>query len=176
MNLILDATQDNSETTANTLLATPTSPLFAGTAPLWFGAPYDSRFIPKNPYTSYANFLDPGVTYTAIDAAGDPGKKNGAFYANPNNTLNSWGMSGTVDWTINDNLSVKSISAYRHYTSGFGDDNSASPVPLILEQAELTNHQASEELRLNGIWGTFLNWTLGGIYFDQTTAYRLAGG
>ena len=171
VNLVVDATQDNSETTATTLLGTPASPLFAGTAPIWFGAPYDNRFVPTSPYVSYANFLDPGLTYTAINAAGAAGTKNGAFYANPNNTLNSWGVSGTVDWTINDNLSVKSISAYRHYTSTYGDDNSASPVPLILEEADLTNHQASEELRLNGVWGTFLNWTLGGIYFDQTTAY-----
>ncbi|HTV78612.1 MAG TPA: TonB-dependent receptor [Steroidobacteraceae bacterium] len=171
VNLIFDATQDNSESTATTLLGTPASPLFAGTAPIWYGAPYDSRFIPTNPYTSYANFLDPGLTYSAINAAGAAGTKNGPFYANPNNTMNSWGTSATIDWTINDNLSVKSISAYRHYNSTFGDDNSASPVPLILEEADLKNHQASEELRLNGIWGSFLNWTLGGIYFDQTTAY-----
>jgi iron complex outermembrane recepter protein len=169
-NLILDATQDNSGSTATTLVGTPTS-FLAGTAPLWFGAPYDSRYIPKSPYVSYANFIDPGLTYAATDAVGTAGAKNGAFYANPNNTLNSWGAAGIVDYKINDDLSIKSITSYRHYTSNFGDDNSGSPIPLILEEAQFNNHEASEELRLNGIWGTFLNYTLGGIYFNQSTAY-----
>ena len=106
-----------------------------------------------------------------INTAGSPGAKVGAFYADPNNTLNAWGTSLTIDWKLASDLSVKSISAYRHYTSQFGDDNSASPVPLVLEEARFTHDQKSEEVRLNGAWGTFMDYTLGGIYFDYTTYY-----
>ena len=112
------------------------------------------------------------MTYVPINTAGTAGAKVGAFYANPDNTLNAYGTSVTVDWKLADNLAVKSISAYRHYTSQFGDDNSASPVPLVLEEARFTHKQASEELRLTGsVWNNFLSYTLGGIYFDYTTVY-----
>jgi iron complex outermembrane receptor protein len=165
-NLIMDATNDNSGSTANTLLGvTPVNTL------PWMGAPYDSRYIPANPYSNYANFLDPGKTYTAINTAGAPGVPNGPFYANPNNTLNAWGLSANVDWKIADGLSLKSITAYRRYTSDFGDDNSDSPVPLVMEEAHFTNRQFSQELRLNGVVGTLLDYTVGGIYFDQRTVY-----
>ena len=165
-NLIMDATSDNSGSTANTLLGTTK----VNTLP-WMGAPYDNRYVPNNPYTNYANFLDPGKTYTAINTAGAPGVPNGAFYANPNNTLDAWGLSGTVDWKIADQLSLKSITAYRRYTSDFGDDNSNSPVPLVMEEAHFRNRQFSEELRLNGAVGKLMNYTVGGIYFDQRTVY-----
>jgi iron complex outermembrane receptor protein len=169
-NWVIDATQDNSGSTATTLLGTPFS-IFGASTLAWMGAPYDSRFIPANPYQSYANFLDPGVTYAPINTAGAPGAKVGAFYANPNNTLNAWGTSFTIDWKLASDLALKSISAYRHYTSTFGDDNSASPVPLVLEEARFTHQQSSEEIRLNGEWGKFLDYTVGGIYFDYTTYY-----
>ncbi len=168
VNLIGDATQDNSGTTPSTLLATsfvPNNPL------KWMKVPYDNRFVPKNPYDNYANFLDPGVTYTAVNTAAAPGVPNGPFRPNPNNTLSAFGGSGTVDWKIADGLSLKSITAYRHYVSRFGDDNSNSPVPLVLEEARFTHRQFSQELRLNGSLASFLDYTLGGIYFDQKTYY-----
>ena len=170
VNLIGDVTQDNSGTSANTLLGTtPTAPVqWLGGPP---GVPYDNRFVPNHPYANYANFLDPGVTYKAIDIFGSPGTPNGAFYASPNNTLNAFGGSATVDWKIGDGLALKSITAYRHYVSQFGDDNSDSPIPLVLEEARFTHRQFSQELRLNGSVRRFLDYTAGGIYFDQKTFY-----
>ncbi len=172
VNLIGDVTQDNSGTTPSTLVGT-TPLLFLPDAhvPWMKNVPYDNRFIPNHPYANYANFLDPGVTYTAIDTAGTAGVPNGPFYANPNNTLNAFGGSGTVDWKIMDGLALKSITAYRHYTSRFGDDNSDSPIPLVLEAGEFTHRQLSQEIRLNGAIGTLLDYTVGGIYFDQKTFY-----
>jgi iron complex outermembrane receptor protein len=167
VNWITDAIQENDGTTPNTLLGT------FHTASLSFqGVPYDNRFVPKNPYVNYANFLDPGLTYQAINVAGAPGAPNGPWAVDPNNTLNSWGTSVTVDWQIADKLTLKSISAYRHYTSGFGDDNSDSPVALVLEQGQFKNRQYSEEIRLNGEALDFLDYTLGGIYFNQLTYYQ----
>jgi iron complex outermembrane recepter protein len=168
VNWITDTTQENDGTTANTLLATfPTNSL------AFQGVPYDNRFVPKgNPYVNYANFLDPGVTYQAINVAGAPGAPNGPWSVDPNNTLNAWGTSVTLDWQIADKLTLKSISSFRRYTSGFGDDNSDSPVALVLEQGQFRNRQYSEELRLNGSLGELLDYTLGGIYFNQLTYYQ----
>ena len=167
VNWITDTTSTNDGTTANTLLSTYPSLPTAGYA----GYTYNSRFVPTNPYVSYANFTDPGDTYSAIDTAGDPGVKNGAFSVNPNNATNSWGTSATADWKIADGYSLKSISSYRHYVSDSGDDMSGAPVVIIMEHAEFTNRQYSQELRFSGEVGKFLNFTVGGIYFDQLTTY-----
>ena len=169
VNWITDTTQANDGSNPETLLATPAS-VFPTTP--FAGYAYNSRFIPTNPYTNYANFLDPGYTYTPIDTAGTAGPKNGAFYANPDNITSSWGTSGTVDWKIGDGYSLKSISAYRHYNSTYGDDPSSSPIPLVLEESDFTNRQYSEELRLSGEFGKVVSFTLGGIYFDQLTTYE----
>jgi iron complex outermembrane receptor protein len=169
VNWVTDSTHNNSGSSANSLIAV--TPVF-NTVP-WGKSQYDSRYVPKNPYTNYANFLDPGVTYKAGDIFGNPTTPNGAFYANPNNTMDGWGTSLTVDWKLADKLSLKSITALRQYSSGFGDDNSDSPIPLVLEQALIKNKQFSQELRLNGsALGTFLDYTVGGIYFYQNTEYR----
>ncbi|MGH8221287.1 MAG: TonB-dependent receptor [Steroidobacteraceae bacterium] len=166
VNWITDVTKDDNGSTASTLLGTtPTSSLS------WSGMPYDGRYVPSNPYANYANFLDPGFTYRAVDVFGAPGAPNGAFYANPNNTLSSWGTAVTVDWQIAPRFSLKSISAARQYSSTFGDDNSDSPVPLVLEEAHFANKQYSEELRLNGSVGSLMDFTVGGIYFEQRTLY-----
>jgi iron complex outermembrane receptor protein len=172
VNWVTDATRANNGSTANSLIGTPNP----SNGPLpWIGIPYDSRFVPRNPYDNYANFLDPGVTYKPITPGfpGVPGPANGAFYANPNNTMDGWGTSLTTDWQIADQYSLKSITAFRQYTSGFGDDNSDSPVPLVLEQAQIKNRQLSEELRFSGAaLNDFLTYTVGGIYFDQKTQYK----
>src|SRR5262249_2732447 len=60
---------------------------------------------------------------------------------------------------------------YRRYVSGFGDDQSGSPIPIATLYQTLTHHQSSEELRLNGKAGTLLDYTVGAFYFDQYTAH-----
>jgi iron complex outermembrane recepter protein len=169
VNWITDTTQANNGSNPETLLATP--PSFFSATP-FAGYAYNSRFIPTNPYQNYANFLDPGYSYTPIDTLGTAGAKNGAFYANPDDVTHSWGTSATADWKIGDGYSLKSISAYRHYNSTYGDDPSSSPIPLVLEESDFTNRQYSEELRLSGEFGKVVSFTLGGIYFDQLTTYE----
>jgi iron complex outermembrane receptor protein len=168
LNWINDTTSQNNGTTPNTLLSVV--PVY-NTVP-WAGYQYNARFVPKSPYVNYANFLDPGVTYSAANIFGAPGTPNGAFGATQNNKMNAYGTSLTADWKIADQFSLKSITAYRHYISEFGDDNSDSPLPLVIEQARFTHRQFSQELRLNGAaLGSILDYTVGGIFFDQHTIY-----
>ncbi len=166
VNWIADVTRENDGPTASTLRATTPANTLA-----WSGMPYDNRYVPANPYANYANFLDPGLTYRATSVFGTPGTPNGPFYADPNNTLTSWGTSVTVDWQLAPSLSLKSITAARQYESTWGDDNSNSPVPLTLEETNFANKQYSEELRLSGNLGPVMDYTIGGIYFDQRTLY-----
>ena len=85
INLIGDYTKDTSSTQASVLIASAESaskgtanPVNrAGTSMSYQGVAYDDRFVPygqyrrpnaklDDPYASYANFYDPGVTYRAI--------------------------------------------------------------------------------------------------------------
>src|SRR5262249_14349110 len=89
LDLALDYQRDDSEAAADTLLQA--GPLVGGFL-TWsnamqarYGIPYDSRFIPKNPYVSYATFQDP---YSGLSFE-------------PRNTLNQKGIAATADWKIN---------------------------------------------------------------------------
>ena len=82
-----------------------------------------------------------------------------------------WGVSGTIDYKFNDSLSLKSITAFRGYTSDWSEDNDVSPLPLGLGVEHLAHQQLSEELRLNGNLGRLIDWTVGGFYFTQKSTY-----
>ncbi len=180
VNLIGDWTDDKSETQADTLLQA--GEIIPGASLAYFGAPYDNRFVPygpnrgdtviNDPYVSYANFLDPGVTYKPIDTFGTPGAPNGPWSPTPQDGIKSWGVSGTIDWRSSDQFALKSITAYRHYVAISTDDNGASPVPQVLELAKFTHEQVSEEARASGtILNGKVDYTVGGIYFHQKTVY-----
>lgn len=182
VNLVGDYTKDNSQTQATTLLQAAFGSYSPARSLAYQGVPYDNRFVPygqyrgdtvyNNPYITYANFYDPGVTWSAKDVTGAPDKPNGPFIAQSASQVDGWGVSGTVDYQLNDNLSLKSITAYRHYSSLAGDDTDGSPVAWIQEQQLFTHKQFSEEMRLNGVLANGrVHFTLGGIYYFQRTNY-----
>jgi iron complex outermembrane recepter protein len=119
----------------------------------------NSSFIPTNPYVTYANRSDTlgGRTYFASDKT---------------RTI-LWGISGTFDWKLSDSFAIKSITAYRKFDSTFAEDNDSSPAQVSLGFEHLFNHSFSQELRLSGSFGEnkFIEYTLGGYYFKQTTTY-----
>ena len=181
INLIGDWTDDNSETQADTLLKA--GEIIPGASLAYAGAPYDNRFVAygpfrgdtviNNPYVTYANFLDPGYTYHAINTAGAPGAPNGAWAPTPQDGIKAWGVSGTVDWRGSDAFALKSITAYRHYLAVSTDDNGGSPITQVMELARFTHDQFSEELRANGtILNNKVDYAFGGIYFHQKTIYN----
>jgi iron complex outermembrane recepter protein len=94
-----------------------------------------------------------------------------AYCAQNNTRLNSWGVQATVNWTISDTMSLRNIIADRGYSSSWAEDNDASPWPMGLGADNLQHHQFSEELRLNGTWSSFLDYTVGGFYFRENSIY-----
>ena len=167
VNLNIDLTQDNSEVAATTLLQT--QPIFAELLgnldpriPWGTGAQY----IPKDPYVSYASFCGyrPIPTIPGIV----PGAGQSPCLA-PYSKTKVWGTNLTVDWTLNNDLAIKSITAYREFDSRWTEDNDASPASLGLGAEHQENHSFSQELRLSGKFGSAFDYTVGGYYFDQTT-------
>jgi iron complex outermembrane receptor protein len=164
-NLIADFTRDESETPASILLGAPP---FGGYSFL-DGTPFDSRFITRSPYVSYATFcgngggIVPGPAGSGLSItipASQP-------YCVPNhNDFSDGGVSGTADWEINDTLLLKSITAYRKYAGGFGDDTDGSPFDYQTNFVELDHDQFTQDLRLSGTaLHKAINWTVGAYYF-----------
>ncbi|MGH7691007.1 MAG: TonB-dependent receptor, partial [Steroidobacteraceae bacterium] len=178
-NFTIDATQDNSTVTPTTLLETTGT---VNTLP-YMGYPYDNRFVPygafrgdtviNNPYVTYANFLDPGVTYKAVNIFGAPGAPNGAWASTPEEKLHSWGTALTLDYQVNDNLALKSISSYRTYLSDNNNDVDGSPADIVMDVGYLEHRQLTQELRATGwAFNRFLDYTVGGIYLGDRTIYE----
>lgn len=142
--------------------------------------PFDCRFVPAGPYScdtlssamydgdprfiSYANFLD--GTEPTSQAPFKP------YAALQNQDFNGWGIMGNVSVELTDNMQLYWIGAWREYTTKFGQDQDASPVPIAQLDNRLDHRAWSQELRLNGGFGDgLLDYTLGGFYMDQKGSY-----
>jgi iron complex outermembrane recepter protein len=79
-----------------------------------------------------------------------------------------WGVSGTIEWDINDNIKVKSITAYRDLESEFAHDGDASPFNLSWVRDFYEQSQFSQEIQIQGVaFDDRLNWIFGGYYFEE---------
>jgi iron complex outermembrane recepter protein len=162
-NLSVDWYDDTSEAAAEVMLvADPTlAPALAGfnTSTLIprYGVPYDSRFVTAGTYYNYSTFHDPntGISYPAV------------------NTVRSWGASDVLEWTINDWMKVKSITAYREYWGDFSDNQDNSPLGVAWAYNLLDHGQFTQELQFTGkLFDNRLNWAVGGFYFDGHSLNR----
>jgi len=161
VNLTGDGTVDTSGTAAVTLLrAYPDVPGAINAAGITgYGVPYDNRFVPANPYQSYANFCGIGLQGTSECFGTDTSTK-------------VWGTNLTVDYKLADDLALKSITAFRELDSTWTNDDDASPLDSSLGESNMRNHTLTEELRLIGNAGKVLDYSAGGFFLDQVTTYE----
>ena len=158
VNISGDLTDDKGPGPADTIVAiNPNAAFLKGfntnVAIPTFGIPYDTRFLPPNPYTTYATFKDP------VDGINIPS----------DNTLYSWGFTGTVDWDNPWGFHVKSITGLRGEHGEFSQSYGGAPIPLADLWTTLQHHQFSEELQASGVsFDNALEWTVGGYYFNGT--------
>jgi iron complex outermembrane receptor protein len=153
--LALDYQRDDSEAAADTLLQA--GPLVGGFL-TWsngmlqkYGVPFDSRFVPSNPYVSYATFQDP---YSGLSFP-------------PQNALNQKGVSSTANWKISDAVDAKLILAWRNWNGRFATDQSDAPLDVSLVDGIQSFTYRTAELRFSGdTLSNKLNWTAGGFYYD----------
>jgi iron complex outermembrane receptor protein len=153
VNLIGDFTDDNSESGPVTL-GYASSPGFTLN-----GVPYDSRFIPRDPYVSYATYF---MSATNVD--GDP---VAPLVGPDRNTVKGWGISGQVEWRLAGNLMLTSITAFRGMEAHWAIDIDVSPMSMGLGTYNLDSKSFTQELRLNGSIGSAVDYTVGAFYLDQ---------
>nr|WP_284698768.1 TonB-dependent receptor [Sphingomonas lycopersici] len=87
------------------------------------------------------------------------------------NHITSQGHALTGEWQPTDDITVRSITAYREL-SNFQNENYLAgvlrPQPLQRNRGEIHQHQFSEELQLLGkLFGDQLNYVVGGYYFSE---------
>jgi iron complex outermembrane receptor protein len=114
-----------------------------------FGIPYDSRFIPKNPYITYATFGDP---------------KRGLQFK-PQTAFEKWSVSGKTEWKINDLVKATAILAWTRGTSQFATDADGSPFNMQTVDGKELLDSKTAELRFNGRLWDRLDYTFGGFYY-----------
>jgi len=137
--------------------------------------PYDQSavpaLIPKGFWATYANFCLPPVTNVVTIPGLGSNAGNPAFCVDPRQTIQSWGVQLSTDWKISDTLSLKNVVSDRAYGAQWVHDNDVSIWNGDLGAESMGHHQFSEELRLNGSVGKWLDYTVGAYYFREMTVY-----
>ncbi|MCF8474038.1 MAG: TonB-dependent receptor [Emcibacter sp.] len=106
--------------------------------------------------------LPAGSAFDARWITGNAFSTNGTAPAVDNNDI--WGLSMTLDWTLGEALSLKSISSYRKIKATFSRDGDHSPLPIVSTYNKFKQSQFSQEIQLSGVsFDGKLNW-LAGIY------------
>jgi iron complex outermembrane receptor protein len=82
--------------------------------------------------------------------------------------LDAYGVSATVDWEVNDAVTLKSISAYRDTEADFGTDIGGAPF-VVADVSFIQNQdQFTQELQFTGsLVDDRLKWLLGLYYFQE---------
>ncbi|MBC7985540.1 MAG: TonB-dependent receptor [Sphingomonadaceae bacterium] len=106
--------------------------------------PYDSRFVSSNIDESYAD-------------------------GNNFSRLENWGVAGTFEFDLSDELTLKSITAYRELHWLVGMDLDSSPLPILHTSFEMNQQQFSQEVQLLGsLFDDTLDFVAGAYYFEES--------
>jgi iron complex outermembrane receptor protein len=125
----------------------------------------------NSPYIDYSNYTNTSPISGVTPGSPDGTQANNPFSVPPINQVSSYGYSGTVDYKLSDDMSLKSITAYRYYSGAWSVDEDATPIATATLYNEVWHRQFSEELRLNAKLFDVLNVTFGGLYFEQKSHY-----
>ncbi len=119
-----------------------------------FGFNYTNNphLISPSPWDNYASYGD-AVTGQTYDAT---------------QRYDEYSYSLTADYTINDKLHAKFISAYRQYQTDWINDSDLTPFGLIQTFYEQNHRQTQDELQLTGTsLADRLDWTVGAFYYNS---------
>ena len=158
INIIGDYTNEDRSNAGQTLRRA----VYSGTGdinPYAVPIAYDNRFV-CGKYCNYAS-------YTSLADTGRAGAT-----ANGRSKFQGFGISGQINYKLNDTMELTSITAYRDYTTSFSNDDDLSPLAHSLGRSNLDFWSFSQELRLNGsLLDDAIEYTVGGYYSDQRSVY-----
>ncbi|CAM4094837.1 TonB-dependent receptor [Pseudoalteromonas byunsanensis] len=94
-----------------------------------------------------------------------------AATAENENHLSQTGFRGTVEWDINEQVHLKSITSYRTLDAIYGRDFDNNPVNIGFTHDEQTQRQLSHEFNLSGNQSDDFKWLLGLFAIDEHIDY-----
>lgn len=165
-NLIGSVTADNSEVPALKLLYSQNQQKLPNGQPFIPGG--GSQFItPPNSYTTYATYGILSFTDPAI-YNGKPGAGTHAGVNLPTtNPTDFYGVTDTFTWQLAEHYSLTAITGFLRYHGAFSSETGDSPYPAQVFRDIWSEHQFTEEVRLNGTSFGLLDWTAGVYYYDE---------
>lgn len=157
---VIDATRDRSQNPAiKTILQSPA----------W--AAGNNYITGPESYTNYENYI---ARPTGGSSAGVP------FFMPDITPVDAWGIANNLNVDLADNLKLTSITGYRKSNSVLSTVIDGTPASILDQVWRLDHEQFTQELRLSGTVGGFLEWTLGGYYYHadgiSTARVNIAGG
>jgi iron complex outermembrane receptor protein len=111
--------------------------------------PYDDRFLPPNPYVTYATYRDP-MSGLAFE---------------PRTRLEKWAVSARTDWQVTNGLQATAIASYTDLLSTLVSDNDGSPLNVQQTYGVQTVDFYTLEGRLSGRLFDRTDWTAGVFYY-----------
>jgi iron complex outermembrane receptor protein len=109
----------------------------------------------NNPFCINEQWIDPG---RRLNYGTDP------TFAD----LDVWGAAATIEWRINDDLTLRSITSHREFDGDFSGDEDATPIRGALLIDTYEQEQFSQELQLLGSgFADRLQWIVGAFYFEE---------
>ena len=164
VNAAASFTDDHSGVQANTLLKVAPGSLGEATytigtngQPVFFGP----QFIPTNPYTSYGTYTSNACS---LIFGCDP---YAPITVPPINYMKEGNGDIDIAYKLANNLTLRSITGIQYYENQFAEQTDASPVGVEILLQRQVHHSLSQEFRLNGNFGTLLDYTIGGYYIDE---------
>ncbi|MBL8552493.1 MAG: TonB-dependent receptor [Hyphomonadaceae bacterium] len=112
--------------------------------------PYDARFIPPNPFVTYATYSDP----------------RSGLSMKPENEFESVSATARADWEITDAVAAAFIFAYADIRSTLVTDADGSPLNVQTVNGVQNINYYTAEARLSGRIADRVDWTLGGFYYN----------
>lgn len=165
INLVGDYTRDRSQPVATKIsyANNPGIRSYDASNPLG-GIPFDSRFI--TPSGSYSSYADYGASGNFTTVFGTPYQQAPGYFPDKRqNSVDGWGVSGTIDYELTDSLALKSITAYRHADGTSVIDVDGSPLTILKQRLHNRHEQFTQELRLSGKVDDLIDYTIGGFYY-----------
>lgn len=175
INVVGDYTRDRSQpvATKQSFINNPLVRSYDAANPFG-GVPFDTRFL--TPAGSYSSYADYGASGNFTTVFGVPYQQAPGYFPDEReNSVDGWGVSGTIDYELSDNLALKSITAYRYADGTSVIDVDGSPLNILKESVHNRHEQFTQELRLSGKVGDLIDYTVGGFYYkaDDLMDYRI---
>lgn len=111
----------------------------------------------------YTGAYDPNAL---LAAQNDRDYKHTASGYQQSARVDTWDLTNTTTYEINDALSVKNIIGTRHVDMHAFDDPDGLPLPILAINLNVGGHQFSDEFQVLGETDT-LNWITGLYYFTE---------